>query len=150
MNKQEAIQKLTNRAFELPVGGVVTGGTYQAVRLTVVEEVIDQLDELEMTEEQVWEAVAKHYPGTAIEIKNAFEHFYYGEVEKAPRWVVPFADEDGETFYFSNFYEDEKGNMLTPNGFPNKKDPHVIKFTDKAKAEAVALLVGGKVEEVTE
>lgn len=67
------------------------------------------------------------------------------EVEKEPQWVVSFLDEDGDKFYFSEFYE-EDGNVLTPNGH-DKTTVDVIRFKSKSKADALALLINGEVEE---
>lgn len=68
------------------------------------------------------------------------------EIEKQPQWVVSFLDEDDEKFYFSEFYEMNE-DVFTPNGHIDKTDTDVILFKDKSKAEAVAVLVDGEVEE---
>ena len=56
-----------------------------------VEHIINQLDEPEVTEEQVWEKIAEYYPGSPIGMKNSFEHFYYGGhlKKKSVKPVIP-------------------------------------------------------------
>lgn len=63
------------------------------------------------------------------------------EVEKEPQWVVRY--EDG---YFS---EEIKFGCGIDGDWVDEVS-RAYHFTDKAKAEAVALLIGGTVEEVTE
>ncbi|WP_122645718.1 DUF1642 domain-containing protein [Enterococcus mediterraneensis] len=66
----------------------------------------------------------------------------YGyEIEKEPRWVVK--DNDGEYVYDLHLYTvDKTAHSSNCSGFD------ALLFTDKSKAEAVALLVDGSVEEV--
>ncbi|WP_303753320.1 DUF1642 domain-containing protein [Enterococcus sp. S86.2] len=76
-------------------------------------------------------------------------HMKDGYTVKEPKWVVKFEDAGCE-FYFtwwSNIYK-TNDNPLSPDGHTDKTDTTVFKFADKAKAEAVAVLVEGSVEEV--
>ncbi|MEO1782265.1 hypothetical protein [Enterococcus diestrammenae] len=67
----------------------------------------------------------------------------YGYTVKPKRWVVKFGS--NLAYYFNGWYTDAS---IRPNGHSNKGDSSVIVFTDKSKAEAVATLVDGTVEEV--
>ena len=68
----------------------------------------------------------------------------YGyEVEKEPQWVVL-----RNCMYIKNFYFGEMNDDYRVGSIADKERAMV--FTDKAKAEAVALLVDGEVEEVRE
>ena len=67
----------------------------------------------------------------------------YGYTVKPKRWVVKFGS--NLAYYFNGWYTDAS---IRPNGHSNKGDSSVIVFTDKSKAEAVATLVEGSVEEV--
>lgn len=80
---------------------------------------------------------------TLIRMKDGYT------IKQEPKWVVKFED-FGEEFYFtwwSNIYKKDD-NPLSPDGHTDKTDTTVFKFTDKSKAEAVATLVDGSVEEV--
>lgn len=71
------------------------------------------------------------------------------EIEKPKRWVVKFKVEEAD-FYFMGWSDIYKtvDNPFVPNGYKEKDKDCVFKFDDKAKAEAVATLVEGSVEEV--
>ncbi|MCX77478.1 DUF1642 domain-containing protein [Listeria monocytogenes] len=68
-------------------------------------------------------------------------------VEEEPKWIVSFTDSDREhdTFYFAGFSgsKDEPFDLLVA---PWKSSSY--KFTEKEKADAVAVLISGTVEEV--
>lgn len=75
-------------------------------------------------------------------------------VELEPYWVVSFQAGDfystlNEIAYFKEFIRDDSI-RIKPNGRTFKNDPEVYGFKDKAKAEAVALLINGAVEEAME
>lgn len=73
----------------------------------------------------------------------------YGYTVKPKRWVVKFNDM-GTYFYFidwSDIYRNDD-NPFVPNGHLDKSEDRVFIFTEKSKAEAVATLVEGSVEEV--
>lgn len=61
------------------------------------------------------------------------------EVEKEPTWIVEFTDYGG--WYFTNW----KHSVMNPDGTRIKSNAY--KFNDKSKAEGVALLIDGTVEE---
>lgn len=65
------------------------------------------------------------------------------EVEKEPRWVVRVIAPSSDTWYFVEFIEDIS-DPFSPS--VSTRIDRAYKFTDKAKAEAVALLVDGEVE----
>ena len=67
----------------------------------------------------------------------------YGYTVKPTQWVVKFGS--NLAYYFNGWYTDAS---IRPNGNSNKGGSSVIVFTDHAKAEAVATLVEGSVEEV--
>ena len=68
------------------------------------------------------------------------------ENEKPKRWVVKY-ESAGKIYYFTKWYQNN-GNPFEPNGSKEKHYSGVAKFTDKSKAQAVAVLVEGSVEEV--
>ena len=72
-----------------------------------------------------------------------------GYTVKPKRWVVKFKDSEMD-FYFmgwSDIYKTDD-NPFVPNGYVEKDKDRVFMFDDRAKAEAVATLVDGSVEEV--
>lgn len=69
---------------------------------------------------------------------------YDGYTVKPKRWVVKFKQQN-EQFYFIGWMNSYS---TLPAGYGDKEADNVIKFTDRAKAEAVATLVDGTVEEV--
>lgn len=82
---------------------------------------------------------------TLIRMKDG----YTVKPKQEPKWVVKF-ENVAEEFYFigwSDFYK-TFNNPFVPNGHMDKTDATVFKFTDYAKAKAVATLVEGSVEEV--
>lgn len=53
-------------------------------------DLIDQLNEPEITEMQAWEKIAKYYPSNVPNLINYFEDFYYNEGTKEPgKAVIP-------------------------------------------------------------
>ena len=70
----------------------------------------------------------------------------YGYTVKPKRWVVKY-ESNGTSYYFTKWYQNN-GNPFERNGSKEKRDTMVTIFTDKAKAEAVATLVEGSVEEI--
>lgn len=70
----------------------------------------------------------------------------YGYTVKPKRWVVKY-ESSGTSYYFVKWYQNN-GNPFEPNGLKERHHSMVTKFTDKSKAEAVAVLVEGSVEEV--
>ncbi|MGM0139188.1 hypothetical protein IGI65_001640 [Enterococcus sp. DIV0755b] len=72
-----------------------------------------------------------------------------GYTVKPKRWVVKFNEEETD-YYFMGWSEIYKtaDNPFVPNGYKKKNKDCVFKFDDRAKAEAVATLVDGTVEEV--
>ena len=71
----------------------------------------------------------------------------YGYTVKPKRWVVKFKDAETD-FYFmgwSDIYKTDD-NPFVPNGYVEKDKDRVFMFDDRAKAEAVAVLVEGSVE----
>ena len=72
-----------------------------------------------------------------------------GYTVKPKRWVVKFNEEETD-YYFMGWSEIYKtaDNPFVPNGYKKKNKDCVFKFDDRAKAEAVATLVEGSVEEI--
>lgn len=70
------------------------------------------------------------------------------EVEKEPTLVVKYADSRGWYFYFTKWssQNDLELPVMSPCGITAKDDAY--KFTDKSKAEALAVLIDGTVEDV--
>lgn len=70
-------------------------------------------------------------------------------VEQPKRWVVKFNEEETD-YYFMGWSEIYKtaDNPFVPNGYKKKNKDCVFKFDDRAKAEAVATLIDGGVEEI--
>lgn len=76
--------------------------------------------------------------------QNIFaQAWLYGyEVEEEPKWVVKHKD---DCLYFEKFDEDKYDFSAI---WTYLDEPPAFKFTDRAKAEAVATLVNGTVEKV--
>ncbi|GBD74090.1 DUF1642 domain-containing protein [Tetragenococcus halophilus] len=68
-------------------------------------------------------------------------------IEKEPAWVVKVSEYTG--FYLKEFTSGWDGKD-TPKTYATSIKDKAYKFTDKAKAEAVAILVDGTVEEWSE
>lgn len=68
-----------------------------------------------------------------------------GYTVKPKRWIVKY-ESSGTSYYFTKWYQNN-GNPFEPSGSKEKRHSRVTKFTDKSKAEAVATLVEGSVEE---
>ncbi|EPE7714188.1 DUF1642 domain-containing protein [Listeria monocytogenes] len=81
--------------------------------------------------------------GETIETLSAMKNGYV--VEEEQEWVVGVidSDRDNEIFYFRGF--DSSREIFN---FYVERRSEAYKFTEKEKAEAVALLIGGTVEEV--
>lgn len=85
-----------------------------------------------------------HTPEKSERVDLIARAWLYGyEVEKEPQWVVL-----RNCMYIKNFYFGEMNNDYRVGSIAYKEQAMV--FTDKAKAEAVALLVDGEVEELEE
>lgn len=99
--------------------------------------------ESDKTDMRYWIQYAPYHPiETLLRMKD-------GYTVKPKRWVVKFNDAETD-FYFmgwSDIYKTDD-NPFVPNGYVEKDKGRVFIFTDKAKAEAVATLVEGSVEEV--
>lgn len=65
------------------------------------------------------------------------------EIEQPKRWVVKF-EQENEHFYFVGWMH---MHFTHPIGYGKKEADDVIKFTNLKKAEAVAILIDGSVEE---
>lgn len=65
-------------------------------------------------------------------------------VKQEPKWVVKFKSQE-KLYYFVSW---TNLHTFKPLGFKDVEYVHVMKFDDKAKADAVATLIDGSVEEV--
>lgn len=73
--------------------------------------------------------------------------FFGYEVEPETTWVVKFRDYDYDGWYFTNWNSySEEHLAMKPYGTSIKDN--ALKFTDKSKAEALAVLIDGTTEEI--
>lgn len=109
----------------------------------IYDATIDSYDHRHKTEFEEWFIDSRNDTyGTLIRMKD-------GYIVKPKRWVVRF--NDMETYFYFMGWSDifrNDDNPFVPNGHLDKSDDSVIKFTERTKAEAVATLVEGSVEEV--
>jgi len=142
----------------------ISSGNYVSlVKRAEIMNLIDQLDEPKITEEQALNKLAESYSYSRDGINAILQAQLarYSPVSTVkfvqpsgtklpaiPQWVVYIKNE----YELSMYYDCFNGSIL-PNGkFDSSYVPkhNAYKFTDKSKAEAVALLINGAVEEVTE
>lgn len=176
MNKQEFIEKLKMHGAWCTDCHDINGEKDRYVKVAKVRELLEQLDEPQAEKVEVPPMIDKfikdhtdpifeicawsdHYgndgrtcddPELSVVLDwygNNTTEFYEAVVNgytvKSKRWVVKFGS--NLAYYFNGWYTDAS---IRPNGHSNKGDSSVIVFTDKSKAEAVATLVEGSVEEV--
>ncbi|MEO1783266.1 hypothetical protein [Enterococcus diestrammenae] len=172
MNKQEVIEKLREHGAWCTECHDINGKKDRYVKAAKVRELLEQLDEPQA--EKVEAHLAEHwhedtgdvlwwnfpveeppYCGTPLDehFPKYKTHFSMidmpNEIEKPKRWVVKFKDAETD-FYFigwSDIYKTDD-NPFVPNGYVEKDKDRVFMFDDRAKAEAVAVLVEGSVEEI--
>lgn len=89
-------------------------------------------------------AIGCHHDNQEL-LAKAWLHGY--TIEKEPVWVVKVSEYTG--FYLKEFTSGWDGKD-TPKTYATSIKDKAYKFTDKAKAEAVATLVDGEVEEWSE
>lgn len=206
-------QELLKWIYENKVGrpSVFGLGTVETVYMDDLIEMINELEEPQVTNEQAWNKIAETYPETAQNLRITLDHAVYGheaepqkvkvptfvaeyfnycivnertlaealsgldrdfkipdflypaikwledsinqnifaqawlygyEVEEEPKWVVKHKD---DCLYFEKFDEDKYDFSAI---WTYLDEPPAFKFTDRAKAEAVATLVDGTVEKV--
>lgn len=162
MNKQEFIEKIKGYGAWCTECHDIHGEKDRYVKVAKVRELLEQLDEpqvekVEVTEEQA-RLLKEHEGETLFTLLSACESEeeelfararLFGYTVKSKRWVVKFKDAERD-FYFigwSDIYKTDD-NPFVPNGYVEKDKDRVFIFVDKSKAEAVATLVEGSVEEV--
>lgn len=165
MKVSEAIEKLTVKRDDalhfqkMYAPGELgwTGNESKAIAYSTAINVLEQLDEpqaekVEVTERQA--QLLEAYEGETLYALlgecNEYEQELlakaklFGYTVKPKRWVVKF-EQYNEQFYFMNWIDLYS---MKPVGYAKKDMGSVMKFTDLEKAEAVATLVEGSVEEV--
>lgn len=155
MNKQEFIEKLKGHGAWCTECHDINGEKDRYVKVAKVRELLEQLDEpqaekVEVTEEQA--RLLKEHEGETLFMllsacKSEEEELFararlFGYTVKPKRWVV--RQGGSEVWYLQCFRNSLDGDIV------KQWCSHegCIKFTDRAKAEAVATLVEGSVEEV--
>lgn len=156
MNKQELIEKIKANGewFE----------TNRYVKITKAVELISQLDEPQKVKVPAFVAekmkryksalwmLSSEYFDTSLEVdsdeltnwidQNSEEFFRAWldgyEVEEEPKWVVKVDD----NAYFVDFFDSLTPHLVDGLGW------EVMRLDDKSKADAVALIIGGKAEKV--
>ncbi|MEQ7031868.1 hypothetical protein ABQE16_16945 [Enterococcus avium] len=189
-------QELLKWIYENKVGrpSVFGLGAVETVYMDDLIEMINELEEPQVTNEQAWNKIAESYPETAQNLRITLDHAVYGhetepqkavaqlaekwhedigpvlwwdfpveeppycgtpldddfpkykthftelhipdEVEEEPKWVVKVDD----NAYFVDFFD-----SLTPH-LVDGLSWEVMRLDDKSKADAVALIIGGKAE----
>lgn len=127
--QKPVVPKFVAEWFEEKEGGLENAIFYECVRVT------DTYSK-DYSEFQRWLVSAENNPiETLIRMKDGYE------VEKEPRWVVKLPND----YYFSSWVSLYS---LEADGAAYKFYDDVFVFDDRTKAEAVATLVDGSVEEV--
>lgn len=178
MNKQEVIEKLREHGAWCTECHDTNGEKDRYVKVAKVRELLEQIDEPQADKVEVKRCVAEFYEANKDDLNfaiyeavahsikecgykaypegfmdwliqssnNPFETLIRmkdGYIVKPKRWVVK--NEEGR--YFVAFSKYAK----TPfEGVFSASVTNLVTFTDKSKAEAVATLVEGSVEEVAE
>ncbi|HHD9622501.1 TPA: DUF1642 domain-containing protein [Enterococcus faecium] len=127
--QKPVVPKFVAEWFEEKEGGLENAIFYECVRVT------DTYSK-DYSEFQRWLVSAENNPiETLVRMKDGYE------VEKEPRWVVKLPND----YYFSSWVSLYS---LEADGATYKFYDDVFVFDDRTKAEAVATLVDGSVEEV--
>lgn len=178
MNKQEFIDKLKQHGAWCTECHDINGKKDRYVKATKVRGLLEQLDEPQAEKVEVPSMIAKfineksdpifeicawsdYYgsdgrtcddPDLSVVLdwygsntKEFYEAFVNGYTIKPKRWVV--RNTDGDTCYLKRFRIGEDCIDGESSGWVGERS-WAFTFDDKAKAEAVATLVEGRVEEV--
>lgn len=177
MNKQEVIEKLREHGAWCTECHDINGKKDIYVKVAKVRELLEQIEELRAEKVEVKRCVAEFYEANKDDLNFAIyeavahsikECGYKAYPEGFMDWLVqssnnPFETlirmKDGYTVKQKRWVVRQGGSEVWYlQGFRNSLDGDIvkqwcsyegcIKFTDKAKAEAVATLVEGSVEEV--
>ena len=166
MNKKEFIEKLKGHGAWCTECHDIHGEKYRYVKVAKVRELLEQLDEPQAEKVEVPDFIAKLirkykakketlFCSIANLYRESDEYKWYvdnaeiyerawvnGYTVKPKRWVV--RQGGSEVWYLQGFRNSLDGDIV------KQWCSHegCIKFTNKAKAEAVATLVEGSVEEV--
>lgn len=170
MNKQEVIEKLREHGAWCKECHDINGKKDRYVKAAKVRELLDQLDEPQPEKVEVpdyvaeWIEYAKKKGHAVIESANPWD-LYGAEWKKADDWINQNQDSFARAFMDGYTVKPKRWVVKRKNGcyvndFQEAKFCVGIgitlemdclppfKFTDKSKAEAVAVLVEGSVEEV--
>lgn len=155
MNKQEFIEKLKMHGAWCTDCHDINGEKDRYVKVAKVRELLEQLDEpqaekVEVTEkeaieieehkqagESVYEYLDSITVSTNLDDDRLAKAYLFGYTVK-PKWVVKSKDHIGLESFING----------TVNPMWTTEEPLWMTFTDHAKAEAVAILVEGSVEEI--
>lgn len=156
MNKQEFVEKLRMHVAWCTECHDIHGEKDRYVKVAKVRQLLEQLDEPQgekvvVTEKQA--ELLRAFKGESIFelLANCLEQDeelmakakLFGYTVKPKRWVVKF-EQYNEQFYFMNWIDLYS---MEPVGYAKKDMVSVMKFTDIKKAEALATLIDGEVEE---
>lgn len=155
MNKQEFIEKLKQHGAWCTECHDINGEADRYVKAAKVRELLEQLDELQVEKVEVTEEQAellRAFTGESIYelLANCLgedeelmaKAKLFGYTVKPTQWVV--RQGGSEVWYLQGFRNSLDGDIVKQ--WCSHKG--CVKFTDKSKAEAVATLVEGTVEEV--
>lgn len=175
MNKQEFIEKIKGHGAWCTECHDIHGEKDIYVKVAKVRELLEQLDEPQAEKVEVPDYVAEWYETNKASIERAvsmqIQHGFTPLVEPRSKFDMWFFDEsnhpietlirmkDGYTVKPKRWVVRQGGSdVWYLQGFRNSLDGDIvkqwcshegcIKFTDKSKAEAVAVLVEGSVEEL--
>ena len=175
MNKQEFIEKIKGHGAWCTECHDIHGEKDRYVKVAKVRELLEQIDEPQADKVEVPDFVAEWYEvnkgNLEFNIASAFHHIgrnthnpqhsiyeWLNDSNNEPMQAL-FKMKDGYTVKPKRWVVRQGGSEVWfLQGFRNSLDGDIvkqwcshegcIKFTDKAKAEAVAVLVEGSVEEV--
>lgn len=158
MNKQEVIEKLKQHGAWCTECHDINGEADRYVKAAKVRELLEQLDEpqaekVEVTERQA--QLLEAYEGETLCVllcvcKTEEEELLakaklFGYTVKPKRWVIK--NTDGDTCYLKRFRIGDDCIDGESSGWIGER-VRAFTFDDRTKAEAVATLVEGSVEEV--
>lgn len=90
MNKQELIDKLASLVGSIEdFKGISTFHDGKYAGLEHALELIQQLDEPQITDEQAWNKIAESYPESAQSLRNTLDNVVFGKAGEPQKPVVP-------------------------------------------------------------
>lgn len=78
-DKEWLKENLSKELYGAEIGGLFKDGGLSNILYADIINLIDQLEEPEITEKQAWDKISESYPANAASLAVSFEHFYYDE-----------------------------------------------------------------------